>query len=166
MSNLSAPPFPADTWAEVRTRDRVMRYRRSGTGASVVLLQAAGEPDALWPELGDELASRFRLIVPDPPGAGTDVAGWLADFLEGLGLTGIAVIASSAFCIPALELALLGAGQVRRIVLVPDGSAAETGLGGTLETTARDVAELLVVRRGSPSDDAVVLIGRFLAAEG
>ena len=163
MPNLSALP---ESWAEVRSHDHVMRYRRSGTGPAVLLLRSPDEPGTLWPHLADELASRFRLIVPEAPAAGTGIARWLADFLEGLGLPSVAVIAADVFCIPALELALLGGDQVSRVVLVPGGEADNAGLDGTLATPVReDAVALLVVRGGLPAAEALPLVTDFLSAE-
>jgi hypothetical protein len=155
-----------DTWAEVRAHDHVMRYRRSGTGRAVLVLCSADGAEELWPELADALAARFRLIVPDLP-PGVDVAGWLGEFLEGLGSAGVAVVAADPFCVPALELALLDADQVARIVLVPGGEVGETGLAGALATTTRAASvSLLVVRRGLSAGDALPLVTRFLEGDG
>jgi hypothetical protein len=170
MLPMSNPPLtrsrPA-TWAEVRTHGRVMRYRQSGSGPAVLLLRQSDRSNRLWPELRAALHGDFRLLEPDIPGDTDDVARWIADFLEGLGLSGVSVIATDAFCIPALELALLGADQVARAVLVPDGLTGETGLDGTLTASihAATVA-LLVVRAGAPAEDAVPLVTGFLAGQG
>ena len=164
MPNLSSSRFPADSWAEVRSHDRVTRYRRSGSGPAVLLLQASDEAGALWPELVRELEDHHRVVIPEAPPAGIDVAHWLADFLEGLGLASVAVLAAGEFCIPVLELALLGADGVTSVVLVPDGDAAETGLEGTLATTIRhESVALLVARRGLPASEAVPLVRRFFS---
>lgn len=164
MPNLSAPRFPPDSWAEVRSGDRVTRYRRSGAGPAVLVLQPGDGPGALWPELLHELEDSHRLILPERPAAGIDLTHWLADFLEGLGMSPVAVVAADEFCIPVLELALLGADQVTRVVLVPDGRTGETGLEGTLATTIRDEAvALLVVRRGLPATEALPLVAGFIS---
>ena len=164
MPNLSAPRFPPDSWAEIRSHDRVTRYRRSGTGPAVLVLQPADGPGALWPELLHELEERHRLVIPEAPPPGIDIARWLADFLEGLGLSPVAVVAADELCIPVLELALLGADQVTRVVLVPDGEAGETGLEGTLAPTIRDESvALLVVRRGLSASEALPLVCGFLS---
>jgi hypothetical protein len=164
MPNLSALQFPPDSWAEVRSHDRVTRYRRSGTGPAVLVLQPADGPGALWPELLPQLEESHRLIVPEAPPAGIDIAHWLADFLEGLGLAPVAVVAADAFCIPVLELVLLGADQVTRVVLVPNGHAGDTGLEGTLAPTIRDDAvALLVVRRGLSASEALPLVSGFFS---
>jgi hypothetical protein len=72
--STAAAICPPETWAEVRAHDHVMRYRRSGTGRAVLVLRSADGAEALWPELHDALAARFRLIIPEVP-RGTDVAG-------------------------------------------------------------------------------------------
>ena len=168
MPNPSILPLRHDpAWSEVRAHDHVMRYRRSGVGQAVLLLRSDDGADALWPELGDVLAAHFRVILPEVPADGADVAAWLADFLEGLGVARVAVLAAEQLCLPALELALLDADQVARVVLVPGGRAEETGLDGALATRTRGAAvPLLVVRRGLPAAEALPLVMRFLAGEG
>jgi len=52
---IAARPKDTEWWAEVRAHDRVVRYRRSGAGPAVVLLQPAA-PTPLWPELLDMIA--------------------------------------------------------------------------------------------------------------
>ena len=158
---------PPETWAEVRAHDHVMRYRRSGAGRVVLVLHADGDDgaaDSLWPELAAALAERFRLIVPEAPADGADVSAWLGDFLEGLGVSGVALVAADRLCIPALELALLDTDQIARVVLVPGGRGTETVLDGALATSARQASlPLLIVRRGMPADEAVPLVTGFLA---
>ena len=168
MPNPPATMAPAtESWAEVRAHDHVMRYRRSGTGGAVLVLRASGAPDPLWPELADTLASRFRVIAPEVPASGVDVAAWLTTFLEGLGCAGVAVVAADQFCMPALELALLDRDRVARVVLVPWGASEETGLDGVLGTTAREGSvPLLVVRRGLAAAEALPLVTSFLGGNG
>ena len=164
---------PPEAFAEVRARDHVMRYRRTGAGRAVLVLCAGGAAEGdstpLWPELPGELAAHFRVLVPEVPAAATaegDVAVWLVDFLDGLGAAGVAVVATERFCVAALELALLDADRVARVVLVPGGRAEETGLDGALATPSRgDDIPILVVRRGLPADEALPLVTHFLAGE-
>lgn len=163
MQNLSPPTQPAETLAEVRAHDQVMRYRRAGAGRPVVVLRGAGEHDALWPELDAELSSHFRVFTPELSAACDDVAALVADFLEGLGLDRVVVLAAGSCCVSALELVLLDACRFERLVLVPAGAAGETGLDGTLATTFTGVSvPLLVVRRGLAAADAVALLRDFL----
>jgi pimeloyl-ACP methyl ester carboxylesterase len=161
---------PTESWAEVRAHDHVMRYHRSGVGPPILVLRTHGSADGaepLWPELLAALTLDYRLIVPDMPATGQDVAAWLTDFLEGLGLAGVGVIAADRFCIAALELALLGLDQVARVVLVADGRAGEPGLDGALATTTRAASvPLLVVRRERSTGEVLPLVTRFLAGDG
>jgi pimeloyl-ACP methyl ester carboxylesterase len=164
---MSIPRFPApprpESSAEVHAHDRVIRYRHSGSGPAVLLLASEGSSLPLWPELLEELGRRFRLIAPVLPAADS-AAAELADFLEGLGMDGVTVIAAGSFCIPALELALRDADQIARVVLVPDGQSTDSAWGGTLATRAREAAiPLLVMRRGVAAAEALSLFATFLA---
>jgi hypothetical protein len=95
--------------AEVRAHGRVMRYRRLGAGPPLLLLGRADDVEGL--------AARFRVIVPEMPATGEDVGAWLAAFLEGLGMTGITVVAAEPFHSAARELALADPDLVTRVVL-------------------------------------------------
>jgi hypothetical protein len=170
---MSKSSFPdsvraAESWAEVRARDHVVRYRRSGLGRAVLVLIPPDHPDALWPELLDGLGGAFRLIVPEPPAAEPDAAAWLATFLEGLGVSNVGILAAGCFCIPALEAALAEADQISRIVLVPAGAGGgRPAANGVLETAIREVGvPLLVVRRAQPADDVVPLVIEFFGEQG
>jgi pimeloyl-ACP methyl ester carboxylesterase len=152
--------------AEVRAHDLVMRYRRAGAGRPVVVLRAPTDESALWPELDDSLASSFRVITPEVPANGADVARWLGGFLEGVGLDRVMLVATDTFCVPALELALLSAEQVERLALVPAGNAEDTGLDGVLATSlAGGAVPLLVVRRGMAVGEALPLLMHFMESE-
>jgi hypothetical protein len=161
MPSLSPIRQPAETLAEVRAHDQVMRYRRAGAGRPLVVLR--GGADALWPELDTELASRFRVVTPELSANCADVAAWVRDFLEGVGLDRVTLLAAEPCCLAALELALLDTCRVERLVLVPSGTAGETGLDGTLATTLAGVSvPLLLVRRGLPAPEARRLLLDFL----
>jgi pimeloyl-ACP methyl ester carboxylesterase len=163
MTMQSSSNPSASTLAEVRAHDQVMRYHRAGAGRPLVLLRAAADRDSIWPELDAHLVARFRVFTPElPPDCG-DVAAWMKDFLEGVGLDRVPLIAADPCCLSALELALLGADQIERLVLVPGGLAGETGLDGTLATTYAGVSvPLLVVRRGLSAGEALPLLRQFL----
>lgn len=131
-----------------------MRYRRAGCGLAVLVL------GPLWPELLEALAARYRVIVPDLPARGADVVPWLADFLEGLGLANVTVVAADPSCEAALDLALVAVDQVARLVVV--AAPRDTPL-----TAARAVlVPLLLVPRELPAAEALPLVARFLAGEG
>jgi len=163
MQTLSPLTNPAETLAEVRAHDQVMRYHRAGAGRPLVVLRSAGA-DPFWPELAADLGSRFRVITPELPADCDDVAAWVADFLEGVGLNRVLLVAAEPCCLPALELVLLNGCQVERLVLVPAGAVGETGLDGTLASAvASPSVPLLVVRRGLAAADALPLLRQFLA---
>lgn len=167
MQMQSSSTHPAVSLAEVRAHDQVMRYHRAGVGRPLVLLRTATVPDALWPELEEQLVARFRVFTPELPPDCEDVAGWVKDFLEGVGLDRVVVVAADPCCLSALELALLGAAQIERLVLVPGGLAGETGLDGTLATAYEGMSvPLLVVRRGLSAAEALPLLRQFLEYGG
>jgi len=64
MQMQSSSTHPAVGLAEVRAHDLVMRYQRSGVGRPLLLLRASASPDALWPELEEQLVARFRVFTP------------------------------------------------------------------------------------------------------
>jgi hypothetical protein len=168
MSNGSTAGTPApEQLAEVHAHDRVMRYRRRGAGPPVLVLAtlapAQGAAEPLWPELLDALAARHRLLVPELP-AGADLGEWLADFLEGLGLGSVTLVAAGPFCGAALELALLAADQVARVLLVADSGANGSGglQDGSLGGLQAASVPLLVVRRDLPPAEALPLVARFV----
>ena len=157
-----------ESWAEVRARDQVMRYRRSGVGRAVLLvLRPPHDSAPLGPGVVEALGEQFRVIAPEAPAAEADAACWLGDFLEGLGMSNVSILAMGCFCIPALELALLESDQIARIVLVPDGAgrALRAAGCGLLQTETRHLpVPLLVVRRGQSADEMLPLVTGFLRA--
>ena len=167
MQSSSTSPAPPTSLAEVRAHDQVMRYHRAGAGRPLVLLRSAAGPDALWPELEVQLVARFRVFTPELPPDCEDVAAWVKGFLEGVGLDRVVIVAADPCCLSALELALLGAPQIDRLVLVPGGLAGETGLDGTLATAYAGMSvPLLVVRRGLSAAEALPLLQQFLEHDG
>lgn len=154
-----------EMWAEVRAHDRVMRYRRCGSGYPVLVLCDAACANPVVDALRDALGAAFRFLVPDIPGAVEDFAAWLADFLEGVGVGDVAIVAVGELCVPALELALGDGDQVARVVLLPGPPARANAIRGVLATAVRHTAvPLLVVR--SPVLDGAALepVGAFLDA--
>jgi hypothetical protein len=161
----ASPLQPPESWAEVRARGRVMRYRRTGAGRTVLLLPSLGGPS--WPGLDAALATGFRVIVPEPPAPGIDLATWTAAFLEGLGVPTVAVIAPHAWSLAVLELTLRDVDQVACVVLLVDDAADEPAAAadGTLTSAGRAASVPLLVVRHDPADgDPVARIARFLGA--
>lgn len=156
---LTDPTFLPDCWAEVRARNQVVRYRRSGAGRAVLLLHAPGDADALWPELMDVLHTGYRLIVPTPPPADVALEPWLAVLLDGLGMSNVAVIATDAFSSAAIDRALAEPDQIAAVVLVRRDEDSPS-------TAARFAVPLLVLRRDQPADEIMPLVLGLLAPEG
>ncbi len=162
MSHTSEFPRSAGSWAEVRAHDQIVRYRRSGTGRSVVLLTPDLGDGMLWPELVEALDRDFRVLVPELP-ADAQLMRGLAGFLEGIGTSRVAIVATGALCAAALELALLDRERVARVVLLPCEGDGAARLAAGLGTTGYDLSvPLLVVPRSTAAVSAVARIGAFL----
>jgi hypothetical protein len=164
MSNTPATAIAtSEPWAEVRASDRVMRYRRSGAGPTVLLLGTQAESSALSTELVAALGARFRVIVPDvPPGA--SVTAWVAEFLEGLGTCEVAIFAADHLCMPTIELAFRGMEQIKRLVLIPDGEPDDSTSEGAITVAMGTPAiPVLIVRPGLGVTETLPLVTTFLA---
>jgi hypothetical protein len=150
-------------WAEVRAHDRVVRYRRSGAGPAVLLLQPVSPAAPLWDEFSDMIGEGRRLIVPDPPADELEVEAWLSALLEGLGVRNITVVATEGFCIAALERALLSPEQVGRVIMVCSGRGSESAVDGILATSVQAAAvPFLVLRRDRPVSEILPIVAGFL----
>lgn len=110
--------------AEVRVGEHVTRYVRRGSGPSVVLLGADADANPLWSPLVETVAANHRVVIPQLPPEGVDQSTWLHGFIEGLGLSAVVVIAGPALCEAALDLAAVDDFTVRKLVLLPEDSAA------------------------------------------
>jgi hypothetical protein len=115
--------------AEVRVGEHVTRYVRRGNGPSVVLLGADADANPLWAQLLESVGATHRVIVPQLPPDGVDQSTWLRGFIEGLGLSAVVLIAGSALCEAALDLAAMDDFTVRKLVLLP-GDPARVGYSG------------------------------------
>jgi hypothetical protein len=155
---ISDSSFFADCWAEVRARNQVVRYRRSGAGRAVLLLHGPGDADAIWPELMDVLHTGFRLIVPTPPPADVALEPWLAVLLDGLGMSNVAVIATDAFSSAAVDRALAEPDQIAAVVLVSRDEDSPS-------TATRFAVPLLVLRRDQPAHEIMPLVLGLLAPD-
>ena len=125
MSELLDLRTVVATWnvgpcAEVRVGEHVTRYVRRGSGPTVVLLGAEAESNSVWAPLVESLAGNYRLVIPKPPPDGVDASAWLRGFVEGLGLTSVALVAGGMLATAALELATADEFTVRKLVLIAD----------------------------------------------
>jgi hypothetical protein len=158
------PPAAAGTWAEVHARDQVVRYRRSGTGA-VVLLLGAGHGHIRWAGLEPALGRHGRVMVPDLGDPDDQpVERRLGAFLEGIGATAVSVlVVQHAVMAPVLTLALREPELIGRVAIVADGIPADAPQEATLAGGARPAPlPLLLLARALPSDEALPALVRFL----
>jgi hypothetical protein len=162
---MSNPPSagPHVGWSEVRANDQVIRYRRCGAGRPVLVLRRDRPDDLSPPASLEALGGRFRLLVPELPVAGADLAPRLAAFLDGLGVADVAVLAFAELCLPALELALLGGDQVSRLALVLDGHSDVPDLDGALLTPPGQAAlPLILIRNDGRGAEEMAALVDFL----
>jgi len=102
--------------------------KRGGVGEPVLFLHGAdGLPE--WPDILDDLAQGFEVIVPDLPGFGlseappfvddiSDVAYLLMDMLEQMDLHGVRVVGHSLGAWAGLEMAVRSCERIRSLALI------------------------------------------------
>ena len=151
--------------AEVRVGDHVTRYVRRGSGSPVVIVGANADRSGVWAPLVNALAGNHRLIIPQLPLSEPDVASWLRSFIEGIGLSSVALIAGGNTHVPALSLAAGDDFTVRKLVLVEDGESNDghaTSLGA--EASTSDPSRTLRVPASWQPGEAAERVQRFIAA--
>jgi hypothetical protein len=155
-----------DCWAEIRIGGQSIRYRRLGAGYPVLVLAEAAE---ICPTVADALTQggALRLILPEPPLENVHLAGWLGDFLEGVGATSVGLLATQSFCMAAVELAMFASEQITRAVLVADepgsfGRWCEGWQHGSLTSARRSgTVPILLVHKGQPLSEIGPLVRNF-----
>ncbi len=170
--DLAAPDVL--TRAIVHAGDHATEYVRAGCGAPVLLLAERGESALLAP-----LSARFRVIAPDlpchapahetgVPDAGASpppFAAWLRDFLDGLGVARIDIVAAEPYGLRALSFCVTDRTRVGRVALLfRDAPAPGVGGDAPSELLGQSGLPLLVCREGDGSTAAEVLA--FLSARG
>ncbi len=126
MGESFAPRIAVARTAEVR-----FSYARAGSGPPVVLVPGAGGWRLTFGAMVAELASRYTVYAVDPPGqGGTRVLGSdfahdadavalsIADFLDAVGLSQVAMVGHSWGGGFALRLAELQPERISRLVLL------------------------------------------------
>lgn len=134
---------PPPSWAEVRAGEHVVRYRRTGEGRPLLLLSPPRGATPLWPGLRGALERRFRVVEPDLPADG-ELLVPLTAFVEGLGLTGMVLIAAGDHCPAAVDLALSDPERLVAVLLGPE----PRGGGPSLDALLAGAAALLSVPTG------------------
>ena len=145
--------WKAGPCAEVRVGEHVTRYVRRGSGPCVILLGADADTTPVWSSLVESLSGTHRLVVPQRPPQCVDSAGWLRGFIEGTGLTSVAIIAGGDLVDAALELAATDDFAVRKLVVMADATAPVD------EPNSR----VLRVSRSWDPDEALRRVSEFLA---
>jgi hypothetical protein len=148
-------------WCELRAHDRIIRYRCSGAGRSLIVLGSDGSP--FWAVLMAGLDGRFRVILPEAPPEDAELGGWLASLLEGLGTSSIRVIAGDRFQLPAIAIAHEEPDQVSCVVLVSE-AAGVVPVSEAAAATAR--MPVLVVSAQEPAASLADRVRDFLYREG
>jgi len=140
--------------SEVRVNGIVMRYRRLGSGKALVAL--ALEPEILRHVVA-QAARTHRVLVPETPLPADDLtASWLREFMDGLGLTRVAIIADETFGIAALELAMIDHDRIASLVVVSPGADEAGALAGSLTGPVTETrVRVLLVRATPETADAV-----------
>ena len=116
-------------------------YVRAGRGEPPVVLLAAAAPPGGEPELVAPLAEHFRVVAPcavATQAAASDgrFVVWLRDFLDGIGLDAVAVVAEPGLTDAALRFAASDPSRVACVVLL--GASAPEATGFPLLTHAPD----------------------------
>jgi hypothetical protein len=143
-------------WCELRAHDRIIRYRCSGAGRSVLVL-ASVEPSPFWTVLLAGLDGGFRVIAPEPPSEDADLSSWLASLLEGLGTSSIRLIVGDRFHTPALEIARDDPDQVACLMLVAETSQPQIALDARVP--------VVVVDASRPAADVASWVKDFLTVQ-
>jgi len=121
---------PAIEERRVTVGELPTHYLTGGQGPPVVLLHGHGESSLSWHRVLPALARTHRVYAPDFPGAGQSAkpsvysqppsfySGFVADFLDALGLERAALVANSHGGVAALRLALDAPDRVTALGLV------------------------------------------------
>jgi pimeloyl-ACP methyl ester carboxylesterase len=132
----------------------------------VLVLASPGGAEPFTAGFLNALESRYRVIVPEPPPDAEDLAGWIANFLEGMGIARVRILAADRLCVAALELALVDPDQVACLVLHGEGPGAVADAGGALGAHGSGGRVPLLIVHGGPTAELLSRIDAFLAAEG
>lgn len=166
--------------AIVVARGAETEYLHAGQGEPVIVLAEPGAK-GLATALTRSLTSRHRVIVPQARrGAGPlwerlecpALSTWLQDFIDGLGLPNVSLVAVGRCALPALSFAMGDSERVRRLALLfHEGADPLAEEPGATDLLARSGHPLLVLGlpagpgAAAASEVATLELRRFLAAE-
>ena len=107
--------------AVVQSGHTTTSYLRAGAGRPVVLLSSWGPGHMVYDTLVATLGSAYRLLVPQLPVPHQPLGAWLVPFLDGLGLTQVAVIVDADRAPDLVHFAQVDPDRISRIVILsPD----------------------------------------------
>lgn len=118
---------------EITTRSRALgtlriHYREAGEGPTLLLIHGLMTSSYSWRYMIEPLAKRYRLVIPDLPGAGESQAGpsgaygaaemaaWIGDFQEALGIVGCLAVGNSMGGYLCMRRALAAPGAFAKLV--------------------------------------------------
>ena len=140
--------------AVVQSGSTITSYLRAGSGRPVLLLARTRAPHL--DILIDTLRTSFRLVVPELPEPPQPPCDWLTPFLDGLGLTEVAVIVEQEEAAALLDFAREEAHRVSRIVVLCLAEPAPID-------SASVPRPLMAVSVTRPTDEVVHEVAGFLA---
>ncbi|UJR78169.1 Hypothetical protein I5071_1960 [Sandaracinus amylolyticus] len=141
----------------LRTGTTETHYHRAGQGPPVLLLFADATADELGAQLFERLAACFRVIAPVRP-AGVDIASWLRDLIEGLGLIRPAIVADEPFVLASLALSTQEPDRVGAIVVI--ARAPHDGEAGGILCVRVDPASDTTTRAAAAEAEIVRFLSR------
>lgn len=152
--------------AVVRAGSSDTAYIRIGSG-DCVLLMIADLDSPLALTLMESLGARFRVIAPINRPSTSDFAGWLATFLDGLGVSTANLVSDKELTASSIAYCLIDAGRIDRLVLISDEVPAGTdALGAALDDPTEHATHPLMIVSASESPVGVAeRIIRFLTSE-
>ncbi|MFD3706626.1 alpha/beta fold hydrolase [Nocardia sp. NPDC058658] len=104
-------------------------YREYGVGAPLLLVHGLMTSGYSWRDVLDGLGARYRLVIPDLPGAGRSgipaqglsaprLAAWIADFQSAIGIRGCPVVGNSLGGYLVMRQALADPGAFSKVVTI------------------------------------------------
>ena len=119
--------------AVVRAGDSVTPYVRMGNGRPVLILRQSGRNSALWSSVLTNLATGFRVMMPEVSPELSSLLAWFETFHDGLGIGAVRIVADERYALSSLRLALLHPDRVERVVVLGEsdgGPELDGALGG------------------------------------
>lgn len=146
---------------QVHVAGRVINYRRLGAGARPAILLSSEPPEGdMWPSALSLLVLRYRLSAPVmQQGFESDFTALLRGFLDGVGAEAVTLVATGAWCGPALDFAAADQERVERLILIPRDTQYAAPIG---EAMGQTTLFGLVIPRDRAEPAALEALSRFI----